>query len=61
MGKKYLHLCCMEGGIKQGNQVDKYRLLIEKLIQLEPNDRPNFQEQLKNLHLDKIHKTEAQI
>ena len=34
---------------------------IEKLIQLEPNDWPNFQEQLKNLHLDKIHKTEAQI
>ena len=32
------------------NQDDRYRILVEKLIQLEPNDCPTFQEQLKNLH-----------
>ena len=37
------------------NQDDKYyRALVQKLIQLEPNDGPKFQEQLKNLHLDKL-------
>ena len=29
--------------IKQSNQVNKYRVLIEKLIQLEPKDCPKFQ------------------
>ena len=32
------------------NKNNKYRTLLEKWIQLEPNDRPKFQEQLKNLH-----------
>ena len=30
------------------NQDNKYRTLVEKLIQLEANDRPKFQEHLKN-------------
>ena len=32
------------------NQDNKYRTLVEKLIQLEANDWPKFQEHLKNLH-----------
>ena len=32
------------------NQDNKYRALVVKLIQLEPNDWPKFKEQLKNLH-----------
>ena len=30
------------------NQENKYRALVEKLIQLEPNDWPNFRSHLKN-------------
>ena len=33
------------------NQVNKYETLVEKLIQLEVNDWPKFQEHLKKLHL----------
>ena len=33
---------------------------MKKLIQLEPNDWPKFQEQLKNLHLVEIYQTETQ-
>ena len=36
-------------------QENKYRALIEKLIQLEPNDWPRFQE-----HLNKLHSAECQ-
>ena len=32
------------------SQDNRYRALIEKLIPLEPNDWPKFQEQVKNLH-----------
>ena len=32
------------------HQDNKYKALTKKLIQLEPNDKPKFQEQLKNLH-----------
>ena len=32
------------------NQSNKYRTLLEKLIQLEVNDWPKFQENLKRLH-----------
>ena len=32
------------------NQHNRYRGLVEKLIQLEPNNPPKFLEQLKNLH-----------
>ena len=32
------------------NQENRYRALVEKLIQLEPNDWPKFLEQLKNQH-----------
>ena len=46
--------------IRKSNQPDNYRALVKKLIQLEPNDWSKFQEQLKNLHLAKIHQTEAQ-
>ena len=46
--------------IWQSNQVDKYKALMEKLIQLEPNDWPKFQEHLKNLHLAEIPQTETQ-
>ena len=46
----------------RGNLIstDNYWDLVEKLSQLEPNDWPKFQEQLKNLHSVKIYKTEAQ-
>ena len=33
---------------------------MEKLIQLEPNDLPKFQEHLKNVHSAEIQQTEAQ-
>ena len=46
--------------IKNRIQPDNYKALIEKLIQLEPNDRPKFWEQLKNLHSAEIYQTEAQ-
>ena len=46
--------------IRNCSQPDNYRALFEKLIQLEPNDWPKFQEQLNNLHLAEIHQTEAQ-
>ena len=32
------------------NQSDKNRTLIKKLMQLEPNDWPKFQEKLKTIH-----------
>ena len=34
--------------IKQSNQENKYSNLVGKLIQLEPNNWPEFQEHLKN-------------
>ena len=45
------------------NQLDKYKALIEKLLQLGPNDWLNFQVQLKKLHSAEIYQTEppAQI
>ena len=36
------------------NQVNKYRTLVKKLIQLEPNDWPKFQENLKKTTLKQI-------
>ena len=36
------------------NQDKKYRALAEKPIQLEPNDRPKFQERRKKLYSVKI-------
>ena len=50
----------MVNPIRGSNQVDKYRALFKKIIQLEPNDWLKFQEKLKNLHLSKIYQTEAQ-
>ena len=38
------------------NQENKYSALKEKLIQLEPNDWPIFQEQLKNQHSAELQK-----
>ena len=32
------------------NQENKYKALVEKLILLEPHDRPKFKEHLKNMH-----------
>ena len=46
--------------IRNGNQHDNYRALVEKLIHLEPNDWPKFQKQLKNLHTAEIHHTEKE-
>ena len=36
------------------NQENKYRALVEKLIQLEPNDWPKFQEHLKKTTFGRI-------
>ena len=41
--------------IRISNHVDNWRVLIEKLIQLEINNWPKFQKELKNLHLAEIH------
>ena len=41
------------------NQLDKYRSLIKKRLQLELNNLPKFQEQLKNLHSAEICETET--
>ena len=46
--------------IRNSNQPDKYGALVEKLTQLEANNWPKFQEQLKNLHSGKIDQTEVQ-
>ena len=42
------------------NQDNKYRSLVEKLIQLEANDWPRFQEHLKKLHSAEFYQTPAQ-
>ena len=42
------------------NQDNKYRTLVEKLIQLEANDGPKFQEQLKKLHPTELYRAPAQ-
>ena len=42
------------------NEDNKYRTLVEKLIQLEANDRPNFQELLKKLHSVEFYQAPAQ-
>ena len=44
--------------IRNNNQPKNVIVLAEKLIQLEPNDWPKFQEQLKILHSAKIHQIE---
>ena len=41
------------------NQDNKYRTLVEKLIQLEANDWPKFQEHLKKLHSAKFYQAPA--
>ncbi len=46
--------------MRSSNQPDNYRSLLEKLIQLEPNNWQKFQELLKKLHLAGIRCTEAQ-
>ena len=46
--------------IRNSNQPDDYRALVEKLIYLEPNDWLKFQKLLKNLHSAEIHQTESQ-
>ena len=42
------------------NEDNKYRTLVEKLIQLEANDWPKFQEQLKKLQLAEFYQAPAQ-
>ena len=42
------------------NEDNKYKTLVEKLIQLEANDRPKFQEHLKKLHSAKFYQAPAQ-
>ena len=42
------------------NEDNKYRTLVEKLIQLEANDWPKFQEHLKKLHSAKFYLAPAQ-
>ena len=42
------------------NQDNKYRTLMEKLIQLEANNWPNFQEHLKELHSAEFYQAPAQ-
>ena len=46
--------------IRNSNQVDKYRAVVEKVIQLESNDWSMFLELMKNLHSADIHQTEAE-
>ena len=40
----------MSSVINKNNQADKYRALIEKLMQLEPNDWPKCLAKFKKLH-----------
>ena len=42
------------------NQDNKYRALVDKLIQLEPNDWPKFQVHLKKLHLTEFQQAQTQ-
>ena len=42
------------------NEDNKYRMLVEKLIQLKANDWPKFQEHLKKLHLAEFYQAPAQ-
>ena len=42
------------------NDDTKYRTLVEKLIKLEANDLPKFQEDLKKLHSVEYYQTPAQ-
>ena len=42
------------------NQDNKYRTLVEKLIHLESNNWPKFQEHLKKLHLTEFYQVPAQ-
>ena len=42
------------------NDVTKYRTLVEKLIELEANDSPKFQERLKKLHSVEFYQAPAQ-
>ena len=42
------------------NQDNKYRILVEKWIQLEANDWPKFQEHLKKLHSNEFYQAPAQ-
>ena len=46
--------------VDRTNEDNKYRTLVEKLIQLEANDWPKFQEHLKNLHLVEFYQPPAQ-
>ena len=51
-GRKQLHLCCTK--VDTTNNDNKYRALVEKLIQLETTDWPKFQEHLKKTTLGRI-------
>ena len=51
--KKQLCFCCMEVGYK-------YRVIVEKLIQLETNDWPKFQRHLKQLQSAEFYQVPAQ-
>ena len=46
--------------IDRTNEDNKYRTLVEKLIQLEANDWPKFQKHLKKLHSVEFYQTLAQ-
>ena len=43
---------------KNNNSLDKFRAVIEKILLLEPNDRPKFLEQLKKLCSAEIFETQ---
>ena len=46
--------------VDRTNDDTKYRTLVEKLLKLEANDWPKFQEYLKNLHSVKFYQAPAQ-
>ena len=57
IGRKRSCLCSSEFG---SNQDNKYRVLEEKLIHLEPNEGSKFQEHLKKLHSAEFHQAQTQ-
>ena len=46
--------------VDRTNDDTKYRTLVEKLLKLEANDWPKFQEHLKKLHSDEFYQAPAQ-
>ena len=57
--RELLRLFCT-GVVDRTNDDNKYRILVEKLIKLEANDWPKFQEHLKNLLSVEFYQAPAQ-